>query len=91
MPSIEISRKHDKPMAEARKAVEKVAKAVAKRFDVEYGWEGNTLHFERSGVNGHIGLAKGSVKVAVQLSFLLLAIRGAIESEIRRHLDQEFG
>ena len=91
MLSIEISRKHDKPMAEARKAVEKVAKAVAKRFDVEYGWEGNTLHFERPGVSGHIALAKGSVKVAAQLSFLLLAIRGAVEQEIQRHLEKEFG
>jgi len=91
MPSIEISRKHDKPMAEARKAVEKVAKAVAKRFDVEYGWEGNTLHFERPGVSGHIALAKGTVKVAAQLSFLLLAIRGAVEQEIQRHLEKEFG
>ena len=90
MPSIEISRKHAKPMPEARKAIERVAKSIAKRFDIEYGWDGNTLNFERPGVNGHIALGKGTIKVAAQLSFLLIAIKPAIESEISKHLEKEF-
>ncbi len=91
MPSIEISRKHSKPMPDARKAIERVAKAVAKRFDIEYGWDGNTLNFERPGVNGHIALGKGTIRVNAQLSFLLIAIKSAIENEISKHLDKEFG
>jgi len=41
-------------------------------------------------VNGHIALAKGTVTVTVVLGFLLFAIRGPIEAEIGRKLDEEF-
>ena len=91
MSTIRITRRHKKPLAQARKAVEQIAKSIGKKFDVTYAWEGDTLHFERSGVNGHIALAKGSVTVTVVLGFLLFAIRGPIESEIERRLDEEFG
>lgn len=90
MPSIQVSRKHSKTLPQARTAVEKVAKSIAKKFAVEYGWEGDTMHFERSGVSGHIALTKGAVKVVVDLSFLLLAIKGPITEAIEEHLDKEF-
>ena len=91
MPSINISRKHTKTLAEARSAIEKVAKSIAKKFAVEHGWDGNTLNFERPGVSGHIALTKGLIKVNVEISFLLIAIKGAIETEIGKHLDRELG
>jgi putative polyhydroxyalkanoate system protein len=91
MPSIDIYRKHDKTSAEARKSVEKVARQIAKKFDVEYGWKGSVLHFERTGVHGSIAVEDGLVHVKAHLSFLLLAIQGAVETEIHRVLDKEFG
>lgn len=90
MPSIDITRKHAKSLAEARKSVERVARQIAKKFDVEYGWKGNTLHFERTGVHGTIALTDGLVHVKAHLSFLLIAIQGAVESEIGKVLDREF-
>lgn len=90
MPSIDISRSHDKPLAEARKSVERLAKQIAKRFDVTYAWDDNTLNFERSGVNGAIALTKGKVRVTAKLGFLLMAIQPAVEREINKHLDEEF-
>ena len=91
MSTIRITRRHKKSTAQARKAVEQVAKSIGKKFDVSYAWEGDTLHFERTGVNGHIALGKGTVTVTVALGFLLVAIRGPIEAEIGRRLDEEFG
>ena len=91
MSTIKITRRHKKSLAQARKSVEQVAKSIGKKFDVTYGWEGDTLHFERSGVNGHIALTKGAVTVTVVLGFLLFAIRGPIEAEMGRKLDEEFG
>lgn len=91
MPSIEIRRQHKKTLKDARKAVEHVAEKIAERFEVDYGWQGNTLHFERSGVDGSIALSKGEVHVTANLSFLLLALRGPIEREIHRQIDLEFG
>lgn len=91
MPSIEIKRKHDKTLAEGRKAIERVARHIAEKFDVKWGWEANTLHFQRSGVDGHIALSAKQVHVTVNLGFLLMAIRSSVEREIHRYLDEEFG
>jgi putative polyhydroxyalkanoate system protein len=91
MSSISISRRHKKSPKEARASVSKIAKAIAKRFDIEHEWEDDTLHFQRSGVDGAIELGKGTVKITARLGFLLMALRGPIESEIRRVLDEEFG
>ena len=90
MPSIHIERKHTKSMKDAKAAVERVAESISERFDVEYGWEGSTLHFERTGVDGHIALSKGKVVVSVNMGFLLMALRGPIERSIHEHIDREF-
>ena len=91
MSDISITRKHGKSIAQARASVDKVAKAITKKFDVELVWNGDVLSFSRSGVEGSIALAKGLVKVHVKLGFLLGMMRGPIEQEIERVLDQEFG
>jgi putative polyhydroxyalkanoate system protein len=91
MPSIEISRKHTRSLKEARIAIEHVAEKLAEKFAVEYEWRGNTLHFERMGVNGNIQLGRGKVDILVQLGFLLMALRGPIETEIHRYIDKELG
>lgn len=91
MPSIQIERKHRKSLADAKASVEKVAKQLASKFDVEYEWRGNTLAFARTGVSGRIALSKGAVEVLADLSFLLGAIKPAIEREIEKYLEREFG
>ena len=77
-------------MAEAKKKVQRVADHIAKKFDVTYGWEGNTLHFRRSGVDGYIMVTSKQVHVTANLGFLLMALRGPVEREINRYLDEEF-
>ena len=91
MANIDIVRKHGKSIAESRKSVEKVAQKIAQKFELTYGWKGNTLHFERSGVHGSIVVGTGQVHVKAHLSFLLFAIQGAVEREIQGVLDREFG
>jgi putative polyhydroxyalkanoate system protein len=91
MSEISISRRHDKSIAQARASVDKVAGAITKKFAVEHAWSGDVLSFSRSGVEGSIALARGQVKVHVRLGFLLGMMRGPIEQEIERVLDEEFG
>lgn len=79
------------PPAKARKAVDDIARKLAERFDVEYGWDGDTLSFTRSGVDGRIALAADQLRVTAQLGFLLSALKGPIEAEIRRVLAERFG
>lgn len=91
MPSIDIKRSHARPLAEARKKVQHVAEHLAEKFDVEWRWEGDVLHFQRSGVDGHIRVSAKQVHVTANLGFLLMALRGPVEREIHRYLDEEFG
>lgn len=91
MSGIDIQHPHSLPHDKARKAVEQVAKTLAERFDVEYGWDGDTLNFARSGVDGKIALLPSRLHVTASLGFLLSAMRGPIEAEIRRVLGEKFG
>lgn len=91
MASIRIHRTHALGVAKAKKAVDKVAKHIRERFEIEAQWNRNTLEFSRSGVEGEIAVEIDSVSVHADISWMLLPIKGTIESEIRRYLDQEFG
>jgi putative polyhydroxyalkanoate system protein len=90
MAGIDIRHKHSMPHAKARKAVEDVAKKLADRFDFEYGWDGDTMNFTRSGVDGKIALTAKQLHVTAKLGFLLSALQGTVEKEIRRVLDEKF-
>jgi putative polyhydroxyalkanoate system protein len=90
MASIDIKRTHSKPLKDAKKSVERVAKHIADKFDVEYEWSGNTLEFNRSGVDGSIAVSTKHVHVSVNLSFMLMMIKGSVEKEIHRYLEDEF-
>jgi putative polyhydroxyalkanoate system protein len=91
MAKIEIARKHKKSLAEAKAAIERVATKISDKFDVSHEWQGNTLHFERPGVNGRIALVKNEVRVSAELSFLLGAMKGTIERAIEEQIDKELG
>ena len=90
MSTIDIRHVHSMPLAKARKAVEGVATKLGEKFGMDYRWEGDVLHFVRSGVDGHIALTPKQVQVTAKLGFLLSAMKGPIESEIRRVLDERF-
>lgn len=91
MATIRMHRNHKLGIAKAKKSIDKIAKGIGERFDIEASWDRNTLVFERTGVEGEIAVTAESVSVHANISFLLLPIKGAIEQEIRRYLDQEFG
>jgi len=90
MSQIDIRRAHALSLGEARGKVERIAAAIAERFDLECAWSGNTLHFQRSGVEGEIAVGAKAIQVRARLGFLLFAIRPSIEREILRVMDEEF-
>lgn len=89
MPSIRIQHSHALTPAKAKQAVSKIAERIAAEFSVQTRWEDNVLHFQRSGVDGTIAVDGNQVNVNANLSFLLTPIRGRVESEIRRYLDEQ--
>lgn len=90
MSNIDIHHPHSLAPGQARKAVQEVAEKLAERFGVDYDWAGDTLNFTRSGVDGHIALEPQQLHVTAKLGFLLGALKGPIEAEIRRVLDERF-
>lgn len=90
MASIDIRHPHSLPPAKARQAVQEVADKLIDRFGATCHWEGDILHFARSGIDGHIALQPRELHVSAQLGFLFGAMKGPIEAEIKRVLDERF-
>ena len=90
MAHIDITRAHKLTPKKARAAADQAGKHLSEEFGLKYRWEDEALHFERPGVNGHMALAKDSVRIVVRLGLLLLPFKGRIEQEIKRSLDELF-
>ena len=91
MSDIDIRYPNPLGLQKARAAVEQVARKLSEQFGVDYQWVGDALSFERSGVQGRIALDDQNVHVTATLGFLLSAMKGPIESEIRRVLADKLG
>jgi len=91
MPTIDIRRPHNLPMAQARAIVDQVATRMREKFDMQSQWQDDTLRFSRSGVKGSIVVAPTLIHVTAELGFMLTPLKGMVEQEIRRKLDEHFG
>jgi len=90
MSRIDIRHAHSLPKAKARKAIEDVAKKLAEKFDMTYDWDGDTMNFSRSGVDGQIAMEPKALHVQAKLGFLTAMFKDPIESEIKRVLSEKF-
>lgn len=90
MPSIHIRRPHQLPIAEARARVEHVAARMQEKFGLAGEWRGDTLGFSRPGVTGSIAVEREAIEVRAQLGMMLTPLKGVVEQEIRRKLEELF-
>jgi len=90
MPKIDIRRPHQLSIPDARAVVDKVAPKMREKFATESQWQGDTLKFSRSGVNGTIAVAADAILVHAELGLMLSPMKGMIEQEIRNKLDEYF-
>ncbi|MBY0238893.1 MAG: polyhydroxyalkanoic acid system family protein [Burkholderiaceae bacterium] len=91
MPNVHIVQEHALTPKKAREAAEKVALKLAEEFDLEYEWEGDVLHFERSGVNGSLTLTKHKAEMLIKLGFLFGAFAPVIEAKASEKMQKIFG
>ncbi len=91
MSEIRIRRPHSKPLDEARKAAEKIAKQLKKAFDLAYAWDGPVLRFVRAGVEGELLVTPKEVRLQAKLGFLLSFLKPRIEAEVEEQLDKLLG
>ncbi|MEO9080259.1 MAG: polyhydroxyalkanoic acid system family protein [Rhodanobacter sp.] len=91
MPRIDICRPHQLSVAEARAVVDKVSARMQEKFGMTGQWHGDTLDFSRPGVSGAITVVSDSIQVKAELSLMLSPLKGMVEQEIQRKLDEHFG
>lgn len=91
MSDIRIRRAHSKPLAEARRDAERMAKELKKEFELDYAWDGNVLRFERTGVDGELQVTAKEIRLDARLGFLLAFLKPRIEAEAQAILDGLFG
>lgn len=90
MADIDIQHPHTMDADQARTAVQEIADKLTDRFGVACRWDGDILHFGRSGIEGRIALLPSQLHVTATLGFLFAAMKGPIEAELRRVLDKRF-
>ncbi|HEY7753393.1 MAG TPA: polyhydroxyalkanoic acid system family protein [Steroidobacteraceae bacterium] len=90
MSRIHLRRPHELTPKAARERVERVARALGRKFEAECAWDGNVLSIEHPNVNGTITVGKDEIVVEATLGFLLALFRDRVDEEIVRVLDEEF-
>lgn len=75
----------------AREGAEKIARRLSEEFDFDYGWDGDVLRFNRTGVHGELRVGRQDVELHVKLSLLLRPLKPRIEHEIHRFFDENIG
>ncbi len=87
MSEIKHRRTHHLPLKEAKKIAQQAADDLGREYDLVSQWEGDTLHFQRSGVDGHMHVTASYIDLNVKLGFLLRPFKSAFEHHIERNLD----
>lgn len=91
MSRIDIHHPHARDDAEARRIVEDIADQLRQHYGVDGHWRNDAMTLSGPGLDGLIQLAPGQVQVTAELGFLLSALRGPVEDEIRRVLGERLG
>jgi putative polyhydroxyalkanoate system protein len=88
MSEINYVRSHRLPLAQAKRIAQQTADDLARQYDLTSQWEGDTLHFRRSGVDGYMHVTAAEIALHVKLGFLLRPFKARFEQHIERHLEQ---
>jgi putative polyhydroxyalkanoate system protein len=91
MSQISIEQTHSLQPEAVRAAVDTLAEKLRSRFGANTQWADESLQFEGGGVEGEIRLLPGRVHVVAELGMIYGLMKGPIESEIRRVLQEQLG
>ncbi len=88
MADISMKRSHELGLKGARVAADKMAEKLGEKFDLTGDWKGNTLHFNRPGVNGTLAVTDHDMQLEVTLGFMLKMMKGPIEKAVQEQLEK---
>ena len=88
MSDINIVRSHSLSIAQAKALVQRAADGLATEYDLESEWHGNTLRFQRSGVEGQMLVTDSKIELCVTLGLLMKPFKGKFVDRIGHDLDK---
>lgn len=87
MATIEMSRNHTLGIAGAHQAIENIAQQLHTRLGVDYRWDGETMTFDGSGVDGHAVVGETNVQIEIHLGLFVSPMQGMIRDQLEKYLD----
>jgi putative polyhydroxyalkanoate system protein len=91
MSDIRIARPHGLPVSRAKAAAQAAADELSRKYALTSHWQGDTLHFERSGVQGRIEVSPTQIALEIRLGLLFKMLKPKIERSVGERLDQFLG
>jgi len=91
MATIDVTRPHSLPKEDAKKKAEEFAKSMQERFELDWRWEGDSIHFDAThgaakGTKGEVNVTDKTVRVQIDLPLMLRMLKGTIESKVEEKL-----
>lgn len=90
MPPIHVQHRHALAPDQARAKVENIAEELAQRYGATCRWHGDSLHFQRSGLEGCLELAPQEVTVHARLGLMLRPMHKQLTAQVEALLRQHF-
>lgn len=96
MATIDIRRSHTLGKEIAKQKAESLAKGMEAKLGIRWRWEGDHIKFDApsgaaKGATGQVGVTDSDVHVAIDLPFLLRAVKGTIETRVNDELNKLMG
>jgi putative polyhydroxyalkanoate system protein len=93
MATIDIKRTHALGLDTAKKKAEDLANGMKEKLGIEWKWDGNNIKFDApsgmaKGASGQVTVDATSLRVEIDLPFLLRPMKGAVESKVNEKLDR---
>jgi putative polyhydroxyalkanoate system protein len=92
MATIDIKRSHTLGTEVTKGKAEELAKGLEQKLGITWKWVGDAIAFEApsgvaKGASGKVAVDATSIAVAIDLPFLLKAMKGTIEQKVVEKLD----
>lgn len=96
MATIDIRRNHTLGLEAAKEKAAGLADGMKEKLGLDWAWDGNNIKFNASsgmakGVTGKVTVEAESIRVEIDLPFLMRAMKGTIESKVNQNLDRALG
>jgi putative polyhydroxyalkanoate system protein len=91
MATIDIRRSHALDRQVVRQKSEELARSMEEKLGIRWRWEGEQIRFDApsgkaKGVSGSVSVDASTVRVEIDLPFLMRPIKGMVESKVSQKL-----